>query len=374
MTIGRAAALWARMVSLAAAVAIAVPPLLAVSAVAVPAATPKPAPSQSSITGEPIPAPGKGPAQKLTFGIKPRDAAGAPTRSDFAYLLAPSATTNDAVSIYNFSLVPLNLTLYATDGYTNQQGSFALNSAAQKADDIGNWIKVLIPKGSVLRVPARTKVDVPFSLKIPFRASPGDHAGGIVLSLRGRTKNKDGNVVAVDSRVSTAIKVRVTGEVRPQLSVENLAAKYDGEWKPWAAGSAAVSFTIRNTGNIVQAGRQVVSLDGPFGVRKEVSLDVPSILPGSAVNFLVPISDVWPLVRYSATVGVFPVAVSGDPTGTAVRASVDTWAIPWPQIITLILIVLSLWYYRRRRALARRGRHANQLTQHPPLGDKVLVS
>ena len=325
------------------------------------AADPTPAPSSSApITGES----GSGKPTDLTFGIKPYDAPGAAPRANYRYQLAPGASVTDVVSIYNYATVPLDLSLYATDGYTNASGSFTVNTGPEKPTAVGKWVALSVASTSLLRVQPRTRVDVAFDLTIPKDAAPGDRAGGIVVSLKGRTTGADGaTAVNVDSRVATSLKVRVTGQIRSELQVENLTASYAQAWNPIRPGSVTLRYTVRNTGNIAQGAVQTASLAGPFGWGSvtRTPADIAQILPGDSVDVEETFDDVWPFVRYAATVQVQATAAVGDPVAPDAIAETDLWALPIPQallLLVLLLIGLGLAEWRRRSATGGgSGRH-----------------
>lgn len=356
MTFGRA-----RVRPLLAVAALALLPLTAAAdataAVRSADSTPSPAPSsQAAATG---------PAVPLTFGLKPKDFGGK-ARPNFRFQIAPGQITNDAVSLYNLSDVPLKLRLFASDAYTNPQGTIVALTADQKPTDAGSWLRLLIPADSTLVVPARSKVDVPFTVTIPTSATPGDHAGAIVVSLRGSTASQQsGPALAVDSRVSTSVNLRVSGEVRSALEIVDLRATYAATLNPIEPGSAVVTYRLRNTGNIAQAARVETSLNGLFGpgVRPVVT-ELPVMTPGSELEVEVPITDVWPVFRYTATVTATPLAQIGDPVGDVVNAETTFWAIPWA-LLGLVLAIIALagtaYVYLRRRddSAPPPGRHGS---------------
>jgi hypothetical protein len=326
------------------------------------AADPTPAPSSTApITGES----GSGKPTDLTFGIKPYDEPGAAPRANYRYQLAPGASVTDRVSIYNYATVPLDLSLYATDGFTNASGSFTVNTGPEKPTAVGTWVALSVASTSLLRIQPRTRVDVAFDLTIPKDAEPGDHAGGIVVSLKGRTTGEDGATsVNVDSRVATSLKVRVTGQVRPELQVENLTASYTQNWNPIRPGSVTLRYTVRNTGNIAQGAVQTATLAGPFGWGSATRTPgrIEQVLPGDSVDVEVTFDDVWPFVRYAAAVQLQATAASGDPLAADVVAQTDLWALPVPQallLLVLLLVGLGLAEWRRRSA-----------TRQPPSGGR----
>jgi len=341
------------------------------------------APSASGATGSPAPTPSASssvttpPTQDLTYGIKPVQPDGSPPRGAFEYPLTPGASTRDAVSIYNYAAVPLTFELYAADAYTNEQGEYSVETSAVKPTGAGTWVHFQLPKGSVLRVPARSRVDVPVTFTIPKSAGPGDHYAGIVLSLPANSRDAQGNLIRVDSRVSTQVVLRVLGQLSPALTIENLRAEYRGKVSPISPGTAVVAYTVRNSGNISLAGHQHVQIAGPFGAGdRTIDLALPTVLPGSAVNVTVPVEGAWPLVRYTATVTIQPASRAGDPVAAVQTSSTTFWAILWTAL-ALVIVALLLGYlawrrWRRARTTpTRAGRHGPAPSDATP--SEVLV-
>ena len=326
-----------------------------------PAASP-PSTAKKPTAGKPIP---------LTFGLKPKDFGGAP-RGSFKFLIVPGQKANDVVSVYNLANVPLDLQLYATDGFTNGQGSFSALTTDKPATDAGSWVTLGIPKRSVLRVPPRSRVDVPFTVAIPKDASPGDHFGAMVVSLSSKAANSSGTLLDVDSRVIAKMEVRVAGEVKPQLTLESLSASFAGTMNPIRSGSALVTFQVKNTGNIVQRGRIQVALHGLVGPSPDpVIAEIPTLTPGSTIVISVPFASVWPAVRYTATASVTPLAEVGDPVGAAQTSETTFWALPLAQaglllLLAAIVAAVMAAINRRRRTRPRGGRHGALPSQPTP--------
>jgi len=342
------------------------------------------APSAGAATGSPAPTPSASSSvktpltQDLTYGIKPAQPDGSPPRGAFAYPLTPGATTRDAVSIYNYAAVPLTFEIYTADAYTNEQGEYSVESSAVAPTGAGSWVHLQLPKGSVLRVPARSRVDVPVAFTIPKSAGPGDHYAGIVLSLPANSRDAQGNLIRVDSRVSTQVVLRILGQLSPALTIENLRGEYRGNASPISPGTAVIAYTVRNSGNITQAGHQQVQLTAPFGAGSQtIDLPLPTVLPGSAVNVTVPVDSMWPIVHYTATVTIQPASRSGDPVAAAQTSSTSFWAIPWAALAVLILALFLGYLAWRRWRRARTapvlpGRHGSASPDVTPAAE-VLV-
>jgi len=150
------------------------------------------------------------------------------------------------------------------------------------------------------------------------------------------------------------LAVRVAGQLKPELTIENLSASYAGSLNPLETGTATLTYTVRNTGNIRLGGAQAIAIGSLFGgnVQAENVPDIPLLLPGGSATVTIPVPGVRPLGLMTATVHVAPLAAAGDanPEASVATATVQFWAMPWILLaILLLLILLILLLIRRRR-------------------------
>ncbi|MFE7777772.1 hypothetical protein ACFU5O_28510 [Streptomyces sp. NPDC057445] len=315
------------------------------AAVAAPAAAPAPAGRQSD-----------GGQGRTTFGVQPSAARKADARPNFSYGATPGVVVKDHIAVFNYANRPLTLRVYAGDAFTTADGGFDLFAAGHRPTDVGAWVKL---GKNVLSVPRRSHVIVPFTMTVPRNVTPGDHVGGIVASLSAVRTDKKGNKVAVDQRVGARIYLRIAGELKARLAVEDLSTAYDGTANPFGSGSATVTYTLRNTGNVRLAARQTVSVRDLFGGRAEVAKprDITELLPGASLKITAPATDVLPAVRDTTTVTVDPRPVRGDVNHRILPRVTRTEAfraVPWALLVLLsaTAATVALLLVRRRR---RRG-------------------
>ncbi|WP_083672526.1 WxL protein peptidoglycan domain-containing protein [Micromonospora sp. CB01531] len=331
-------------------------PALVLLGIAPPAAVPGPVPTPPPGGG----APAAAESAAVTWGVSPSSPKGPNGRARFAYKLDPGARLTDYVAVTNHSARPVTLRVYASDAVTTPQGGFDLLPAAQQPVDVGSWVSLT---ARTLTIPSSSRVDLPFTVTVPSNATPGDHAGGIVASLTSTTTDARGNQVAVDHRVGTRIYLRVTGELRPALALEDVRVHHRGSLHPFAGGEVTATATVRNTGNIRLAGRTTARAAGPLGLNAGAASGeaLPEILPGHAVRATIRLSRVPPLFQLTVTTAVTPTAADGQaldpPPGTASHA-VTVWAVPWPQLLLLVLVAGAICAFvtirrRRRRRAAR---------------------
>ena len=61
------------------------------------------------------------------------------------------------------------------------------------------------------------------------------------------------------------LELRVPGALRAGLQVQSISTGFSDPLNPFGTGSATVSYTVTNTGNVRQSGTHAVKVTGPFG-------------------------------------------------------------------------------------------------------------
>ncbi|WP_410810779.1 WxL protein peptidoglycan domain-containing protein [Micromonospora sp. 067-2] len=280
-------------------------------------------------------------------------------RSSFSYTVNPGGVVEDQMVVANRGPVPLNLAVYAADGFTTGGGQLDLLPRDKKSVAVGAWSHA--DTGSVAIQPGKT-VQVPFRISVPGNATPGDYVGGILTSL---TQADQAQGVNVDRRLGIRIALRVGGELKPSLAIEDLHVTYAGTLNPFGRGDATVTYRIHNTGNAALAGQQAVSVSGPFGslrVKAGTITPPPQLLPGESWSMTAPVHGVAPVAWLAATATLTPVLTdaSGSITPlTPVQATTHGWALPWMLVLVLVVLIAALvgvLLYRRRDRARRKTR------------------
>lgn len=304
---------------------------------------------------------GTGPAQaadgEVTWTVRTASNSYGEDRSSFSYGVNPGGEVEDAMVVANRGKSELTLAVYAADGYTTEKGGLDLLGRGEKSTAVGIWLNA--GRDTVKVAPGKT-AEIPFTVKVPDNATPGDYVGGILTSLR---QSDDTEGIAVDRRLGIRVKLRVSGTLKPTLTVENLHVDYHGTANPFGQGDATVTYTLHNTGNALLTGTQNVTLTGPFGM---LSTDAgklaapPELLPGEKWKVTVPIHDVTPAFRLTAEATVTPVITDAAGSETPlkpVHATTGAWAVPWTLLLLLALAVtaavLTFLLLRRNRSRRR---------------------
>lgn len=282
-------------------------------------------------------------------------------RTSFTYTVNPGAAVDDTLVVANRGATALDLAVYAADGYTTESGQLDLLTTQDTSTGVGAWVDTDI---DTVTVESGQTVDVPFSVQVPQDATPGDYVGGVVTSL---AQSDEEAGINVDRRLGVRITLHVGGELRPSLAVEDVSVAYHGTLNPFATGDATVSYTLHNTGNAILSAQQLASVAGPFGwftAAAAAQEAPPQLLPGESWDVTVPVEDVAPTFRVSATAVVTPLLtdLSGSATSLdAVTATDSTWAVPW-SLLVLVLLVVGAVVGTARVVRRRRRRRAEQET------------
>jgi len=296
----------------------------------------------------------------LTWSVRPTPTEEEPERPNFAYDLDPGARVEDSLRVRNFGTEPLSLAVYASDALTTSTGALDLLPAGEAPTGVGAWI---VLDTAAIEVPPQDFVDVPFTIVVPAGAESGDHTGGVVTSFRSPGLDASGQAVVVDRRLGSRVQVRVGGELRPELSVTEIAVSFTGTANPLETGDLRVTYTVANTGNVRLGAQQRLVVPGRLGLpgRELILEPMPELLPDNSLRFSVDVPAVWPTFRTTATVELRPVPTRAgdvfDPAPLLAAGSTATWSMPWSQLaIVLGVAGIVLWLLHGRRR--RRSREA----------------
>lgn len=303
-------------------------------------------------------APAMAATDDVTWTVRTASNALGADRTNYSYALNPGAHLDDALVVANRGTEAIELDVYAADGFTSSTGALDLRVASDQPVGVGAWVTV--PQRHV-SVPAGQTVEVPFVVDVPQNATPGDYAGGVVTSLTVADASANVNV---DRRLGIRTGIRVGGDLAPALAVDDLRVGWDGGFVPFLFGDATVRYRLHNTGNVSLSADETDAVTGPFGLARSESAPeaaAPVLLPGESWEREVRVPAV-------AAMGVVIASVSATPIVTDAAGSISTldplevstfgWAVPWPLLLLVALIVAGVVF--GPRLLRERRRRAQQ--------------
>jgi hypothetical protein len=271
-------------------------------------------------------------------------------RTDLTYELAPGATIQDSVTVFNYGNVQLTLRVYSTDAFNTATGAFELLAGDTPPTDVGTWVTLPQPN---ITLPPKSSITLPITITVPQNAPPGDHAGAILAASRIGGDDGQGHEVAIDRRTGTRLYIRVAGPLNPALVVEKVKASYSGGGLVPTAGSVKLTYTVRNAGNVRLAGHQKINVQGLklLNIKSQDPDDLPELLPGNALTLTAQLDGVGAALRLDVDMSVTPFTASGAVESASSRytATAHVWAIPWSLVVLLLLIVAAWRRVRRGR-------------------------
>ena len=278
------------------------------------------------------------------------------SRSRFSYQIDPGQIVTDQYFVQNSGSADQEVSVYATDAFNSEDGEFALLDTSETPKDVGAWV---VFEGGLSRVeftlkPGQSRI-ISFTLGVPVEASPGDHAGGLVVSSQ-----SSGGQVTLDRRVATRLYARVAGDLVPQLAIGSVEAVYEGEFFNPFGGTATITTTLSNTGNVSLGADVVAGVNGIFGIplARSSTVAVPEILPGTTRTYIFEVTGVgaWvylnPYVNLTATID--PDALDPGPL-PSIQRNVSIFVVPW-HFLLLVLATGVLVLQLRSRALTNEQR------------------
>jgi hypothetical protein len=304
---------------------------------------------------------------KVTWTILPATATGPDkTRQRFQYnVLTPGSTVTDHVEVVNDSAQSAAFSVYGTDGTgTSAKGALLLMPPQKKATDIGSWVH--FPGGATQLstiINGGQAIVIQFTVKVPPQATPGDHTGAVVAQVAIPGKNRAGVAVTTNYRIAVPLELRVSGALRAGLQVQSVSTGFSDPLNPFGTGTATISYSVVNTGNVRQAAAQTVTVTGPFGQKVVVHPPkLATILPGDSIRVTAQAPGLFPAGPMTAHVDV----TAGWPTDTialanaapAVTANASLFAFPWTLLGLVLLLVaagVGIWFYLRWRGRLRRA-------------------
>ncbi|KOG40817.1 WxL protein peptidoglycan domain-containing protein [Streptomyces resistomycificus] len=271
----------------------------------------------------------------------------------YFYLSAdPGTTLKDKVVVANKTGAPLTFRLYAADAYnTARDGGFAVRTPQERHRGVGAWAK---PARTRVTVPAHDEVTVPFTLRVPSDAEPGDHPGALV-ALDERVDRGDGSLaLGVQRAVGARVYLRVAGPTLPAIAVEDVRVTHHQPLVPGLGDSAAtVSYTLHNTGNVTLDPKVELRAEGLFGrtlLARDLSRIPSELLPGQRVRLTEPWRDA-PQLDWGE------VTLTASARDTRESAGASFLALPWlmAAVLAVVLVVGAVLLVRARRGRARRS-------------------
>ena len=278
-------------------------------------------------------------------------------RTRFSLIVSPGQQVSDALLVRNTGSTDQTFDVYATDAYTTADGAFALLDTGSAPRDAGTWVALQGSSGTTtISLAAGAQALVPFTVTVPVDATPGDHAGGIVVSVSSPLGQ-----VEVDRRLATRLYVRVKGTVTPALVVRSVSVSQPLGGNPFTAPTT-ITAVVENTGDVALTAHAEANVHTWFGlpVGSATSDEVAELLPGATRTLTFPVGSVGRVGYLAPSLRLTPAADAEAYAFTqpAVDGRGTAPAVPW-LLLTVVVVIAAglrvLLVARRRRAGAVPG-------------------
>ena len=200
-------------------------------------------------------------------------------RSNFNYEVNPNQPAKDSIYVINTGSTSQEVTLYARDAFTDEKGEFLVQNEDALPKDVGAWVQFYNKKASYTRTLKPNEfMTIPFTVKTPSNATPGDHIGAIVASAV-----TQGTTVNIVRRVAVRLYARVSGQVKAHLTISNLSVTTNVSLFNPFGSTQTLTYDITNDGNIELAADVSAQAKGPLGIAfgEPETLRITELLPGS---------------------------------------------------------------------------------------------
>ncbi|MEO7804936.1 MAG: DUF916 domain-containing protein [Actinomycetota bacterium] len=202
----------------------------------------------------------------------------APQGGYFVIETTPGSKVTQNVALRNDDAKPLTLELAGVDAITGHLGGASYNLSTEPRKVVGAWITFGRP--SVTLAPGESAL-APFDVNVPADATPGEHLGGISISLVGNSASPTpgkstgtGASIALKTRRIIAVQVNTPGDATPKLTITGVqpAARPDGLY---------LEVSITHEGRGLTKGKGSIEVSGGF----QKSFDLDTFVPATSIRY-----------------------------------------------------------------------------------------
>lgn len=242
-------------------------------------------------------------AKAPAFGLR---ALGNPKLGYFVYSLSPGAVQQGGVIISNSGTATGTVKLFAADATTGSTtGTVYLTD--RKAEHAGAWIS--LAKSTLTLKPGQHRT-VPFTVRVPANAKPGQWVGGVVAETshqvsQPKSKNKASVRIKIRDLTIVAVQVNVPGP--PVLGFTIGGVTTGGQ-----RGFQQIVTHIANTGNVLVKPTGTVTVLNKQGAKLQVlTFKMDTFLPQTAIDYPLLLKKALAPGDYSANVRLAIPGVAG---------------------------------------------------------------
>lgn len=183
---------------------------------------------------------------------------------------------------------------------------------------------------------------LPVTIRVPKNAAPGGYYA--VVRFTASPPGLDGTGVSLSASLGTLILLRVNGDAKEEMKVEQFTAAKNND-TGWLFESTPITFLarIKNSGNIHEQPTGQITVKDMFGntvANVNVNLNRNNVLPGSIRKFDPKLDS--SVIGDRALFGLYTadLKLSYGTEGQTVTSSTSFWVVPYRMILFGILLVI----------------------------------
>jgi hypothetical protein len=324
--------------------------------------------------------------KSAVFGLR---AAGDPRLGYFVYPMAAGTARHGAVIVSNVGTATGTVTLSIADGTTGNT-SGTVYKTDTKATGPGTW--VALSRKSLTLKPG-THRTIPFTVRVPGNAKPGQWVAGIVAeNARRVATQKPGQKARVQIKIRdltiVAVQVNVPGPKKIDFAIGDVTTSGTRGFQ-----KAVVHF--ENRGNVLTKPTGVVTIYDSHGkALQALPFTMDTFLPDTAIDYPLLLKKALGAGDYSAAVRLVVAGTAGSPskvfvgkpsfsvsaqdvkqvftsappqaapTGSSASSGTPAWAIAVAAAGAALLLAGLVWLLARRR---RRDPRPGTTLLRPPV-------
>jgi LysM repeat protein len=273
------------------------------------------------------------------------------TVHSIVYEMDPGTSLEGEAKVTNYSDHTIVLDVNALDAQIDESGNFTLKNVENEQVNMGAWIEL---EADQVSLAPNTSELVEFTLTLPSYVTPGQYAGGLVISPSQETQSSlTSTGLSLTSQIGLRVYLSVTGEITSGLTWNSYEALERKD------SIQTLSFELMNDGNTMLDVDASIQVDGILSETQTVDLELGTIAPGETIHPEVEVSlPFMDLLNVKSTVlySVSSAFASGEDTMTseAQEKELKLLVMPWLYIGILgliLLMILGLLIYRKKNGL-----------------------
>lgn len=214
-------------------------------------------------------------------------------------------------------------------------------------DELANWIQFSSDR---INVPARSKVDVPFSVHLPADAKSGSFQAAITVSSA-PSEIVATNGAVVEAKTAILLFLTVNGESIKKAALLDFTTNIKGIQSNL---HQTFVYRLQNQGNVYFIPNGVIEIKDIFGrvvYKIDANADKSRVLPNSTRSFMASVDDTsqgWmQIIKNQSRLFVFGPLTStlqlnfGDGF-PSVHASTSFWYVPYQLLVTVLIVIMAV--------------------------------